>query len=82
MRQFLAYTKDYGQFSCVLLYSAFSVLAAKKKPIPLIVLFVMHLGEYFLVGKKVAKENYVYQPVAVANCLAFGFTWWLPLKFG
>ena len=59
---------------------AFAALAARKKPIPLIVLFAMHLVEALTIGRKVAKEKGVGAAEWIANCLAFGFTWWLPLR--
>ena len=73
-------TKQFGKPICVLLYGVFAALAARKKPLPLLALFAMHTAEYFLVGRKVAEENGIARPEAVANCLAFGFTWWLPIK--
>lgn len=73
-------TKHFGKPICVLLYAVFAALAARKKPWPLLALFATHTAEYFLVGKKVAEENGIAIPAAVASCLAFGFTWWLPIK--
>ena len=77
---FLKLTRQFGKPICVVLYAAFAALAAKKKPIPLIVLFAMHLVETLTIGRKVAKENGVGAAEWIANCLAFGFTWWLPLR--
>lgn len=77
---FLKLTKRFGKVICVVLYAAFAALAAKKKPIPLIVLFAMHLAETLTIGRKVAKEKGVGAAEWIANCLAFGFTWWLPLR--
>ena len=57
-----------------------TALAARKKPVPLIVLFAMHLAETLTIGRKVAKEKGVGAAEWIANCLAFGFTWWLPLR--
>ena len=79
---FLKLTKMFGKPVCVALYAGFAALAAKKKPIPLAVLFAMHLTEYFAVGRKVAAEKGLAAPEGIAQCLAFGFTWWLPLKKG
>ena len=73
-------TKKFGKAICVLLYGIFAFLAAKKKPFPLLVLLALHTGEYFLVGRKAAEENGISQTEAAANCLAFGFTWWLPIR--
>ena len=75
---FLKLTKWFGKPICVV--AAFAALAAKKKPIPLIVLFAMHLAETLTIGRKVAKEKGVGTAEWIANCLAFGFTWWLPLR--
>ncbi|MBR0353165.1 MAG: hypothetical protein IJH53_08170 [Oscillospiraceae bacterium] len=77
---FLELTKKIGKPVCVALYAAFAALAAKKKPVPLIILFLMHASEYVLVGRKVAEENGISVPEGLAQCLAFGFTWWLPIK--
>ena len=77
---FLKLTKWFGKPICVVLYAASAALAAKKKPIPLIVLFAMHRSEALTIGRKVAKEKGVGAAEWIANCLAFGFTWWLPLR--
>ena len=79
---FLELTKKLGKPVCVALYAAFAALAAKKKPVPLIVLFLMHATEYAVIGRKVAEENGLSVPEGLAQCLAFGFTWWLPLRKG
>ena len=79
---FLEITKKFGKPVCVALYAAFAALAAKKKPVPLIVLFLMHATEYAVIGRKVAEENGLSVPEGLAQCLAFGFTWWLPLRKG
>lgn len=79
---FLEITKKYGKPVCVALYTAFAALAAKKKPVPLIVLFLMHATEYAVIGRKVAEENGLSVSEGLAQCLAFGFTWWLPLRKG
>ena len=62
------------------LYALFAALAAKKKPWPLLSLIAMHAAEYFLVARKLAGEKGIPQAEAAANCLAFGFTWWLPIR--
>ncbi len=79
---FLKLTKQFGKPVCVALYAAFAALAAKKKPIPLLVLFGLHTFEYFHVGRKVAEEQGLPAAEGLAKCLAFGFTWWLPIKKG
>ena len=73
-------TKKFGKPICVVLYSVFSYFAAKKKPTALLLLFTMHLCEYFTVAHKLAEEKEISQLSAFANCLSFGFTWWLPIK--
>ena len=79
---FLKLTKQFGKPVCVALYAAFAALAAKKKPVPLLVLFGLHTFEYFYVGRKVAEEQGLPAAEGLAKCLAFGFTWWLPIKKG
>ena len=51
-------------------------------PLPLLILFAMHLTEYLTIGRKVAAEKGLSVPTGLAQCLSFGFTWWLPLKQG
>ena len=77
MKQF---TEQFGKPICVSLYAAFAALAAKKKPIPLLALIVAHTIEYVTVARKVAAEHGISQGCAIANCLAFGFTWWKPIR--
>ena len=79
---FLELTKKYGKPICVALYAWYAVLAAKKKPIHLLLLFLMHATEYMVIGRKTAQENGLSAAEGLAQCLAFGFTWWLPLKKG
>lgn len=75
-------TEKFGKAICVFLYVVFAFLAAKKKPLPLLMLSALHAGEYFLAGRKIAEENGISQAEAAANCLAFGFTWWKPIRDG
>ena len=77
---FLKLTKMLGKPVCVALYAAFAWLAAKKKPLPLLILLGLHTMEFFTEGRAVAKARGIGLPEALAQCLAFGFTWWLPLK--
>lgn len=42
----------------------------------------MHGTEYALVGRKVAEANGISRMEALAQCLSFGFTWWLPIQKG
>ena len=79
---FLKITKQFGKPICVVLYAAFAALAVKRKPIPLIILFLMHAAEYFIVGRKVAEDNGISVLEGLAQCLTFGFTWWMPIKNG
>ena len=72
--------KYIGQPFCILLYAAFIYLAVKGQPIPLIALFLMHLTEYFIIGRKTGKEKGENAFLAALKCLSFGFTWWLPLR--
>ena len=75
-------TVKYGKPICVALYSLGCWYAAKGKPIPVLVLLAMHVSEFFLVASKVAKEKGIDMLCAFANCVCFGFTWWLPIKKG
>ncbi len=74
------FTKQFGKPICVVLYGIFAGLAAKKKPLPLVILLLLHTAEFFLVGRKVAEDHAISTPSALANCLAFGFTWWKPIR--
>ena len=77
---FLDLTKKFGKPIYVLLYGVFCWLAGKKKPLPLLILLGLHLGEYFHVGRRVAAEAGLSKLEGFFQCLAFGFTWWLPIK--
>ena len=72
--------KIIGQPLCIALYAVSGYFAFKKKFIPLISLFTMHLAEYFIIGRKTGKENEMSASSALLHCLSFGFTWWLPLR--
>lgn len=69
-----------GQPFCILLYVIGAIMAFNKKLIPLIVLFCMHLSEYFIIGKRTGEEYGYTKLQALARCLLFGFTWWLPVR--
>ncbi len=73
-------SRKYGKFICVVLYAVFAFLSARGIWIPLAALGLLHLSEYFIVAINVAKNNGISQFTAFLNCLAFGFTWWLPIK--
>ncbi len=79
---FLKITKLIGKPVCAALWAVFAALAAKKKPLPLILLFALHLAETLTVGRRVAKEHHIGALAWIANCLCFGFTWWLPIREG
>lgn len=72
--------KNLGQPGCAALYAVSAYFAAKKKPLPLILLFLCHLTEYFIIGKKTGKEKGENAFMSALKCLSFGFTWWLPLR--
>lgn len=74
--------KFIGQPMCAALYAVCGYFAYKKKPLPLISLFTMHLSEYFIIGRKTGKEFNLSPVSALIKCLSFGFTWWLPLRKG
>ena len=76
----LEFTKKFGKPIGVLLYAVLAFLAGKKHPVPLIVLAATHLGEYFLKARAIAKEHAINRLSALANCLCFGFAWWLPIR--
>ena len=78
--QFMTLTKQYGKPICVALYAVSAALAARKKPNAFLSLLGMHTTEYFLIGKKVAEAKGLTKGEGLAQCLAFGFTWWLPVK--
>lgn len=77
---FLELTKKIGKPVCVALYAAFAALAARKKPLPLLILLGLHGMEYFTEGRKLAAQHGIGRLEALCQCLAFGFTWWLPIK--
>lgn len=77
---FLTFTKKFGKPVCVALYAWFAALAAKRKPLPLLILLALHTFEYFDKGRKIAEEAGLSRGEGLAQCLCFGFIWWLPLK--
>ena len=77
---FLKLTKQFGKPVCVALYSVFAALTVRKKPLPLLVLLLLHGLEYLYPGRKIAAEQGLDRAEGLAQCLCFGFTWWLPLK--
>ena len=77
---FLKLTKQFGKPICVALYAAFAAMAARKKPLPLLILLGLHSVEYVTEGRQVAAQQGLGLLEGLAQCLAFGFTWWLPLK--
>ena len=72
--------KNIGQPFCIILYIVSIYFAFKKKFVPLIGLFTMHLSEFFIIGRKVGESRGLSRISSLIHCLAFGFTWWLPLK--
>lgn len=79
---FLEITRQFGKPVCAALYTAFAGLAMKKKPLPLLVLLLLHAFEYVTKGRRIAAEHGLSEAEGLAQCLAFGFTWWLPLEKG
>lgn len=77
----MKYLKIIGQPFCILLYIISAIFAFKKKPIWLALLFGSHLTEYFVIGKKVGKESNMSKLSAFLHCIAYGLTWWIPIKF-
>ena len=78
--QFMTLTKQYGKPICVALYAVTSAMAVRGRPNAFLSLLGMHTTEYFLIGKKVAEAKGLTKGEGLAQCLAFGFTWWLPVK--
>lgn len=76
----LDFSRKFGKVICVILYALFAYLCAKGIWIPLAALVLLHFSEYFIAAMNVAKKNGISQITAFVNCLAFGFTWWLPIK--
>jgi hypothetical protein len=69
------------QAGCLVLYAASIALWALTGFFYLFaVLLVLHVSEYFIVGRKVGEQAGISKGKAFLLCLAFGFTWWLPLK--
>lgn len=77
---FMKLTKQYGKPICVALYAVTAAMAARKRVTPFLSLLGMHAAEYYLIGRKVAEEQGLSKGEGLAQCLSFGFTWWLPLK--
>ena len=70
-----------GKVGCGILWIGSAILAlVKKNPIGVALLALMHGTEYFLIGRDVGKEYGIKKIKALLMCIAFGFTWWLPLK--
>ena len=63
-----------GKAICVLLYSIGAFCAAKKKPMPLLLLMGTHALEFLVIGWKVAKDHDIPVSEALPNCLAFPLT--------
>lgn len=76
----LDFSRKFGKVICVVLYAVFACFCVKGIWIPLAALALLHFSEYFIVAMKVARKKGISQFTAFANCLAFGFTWWLPIK--
>lgn len=77
---FLKFTKQFGKPVCVGLYAFNAFLMGKKKYAPMAILAGVHTAEYFLKAKKIAENKGIDKLSAFANCLAFGFCWWLPIE--
>ncbi len=72
--------KIIGQPLCIILYIVSLYFAVKKNFSPLAALLSLHLTEYFAIGRNVGKRNGFSEISTFLHCLAFGFTWWLPVK--
>lgn len=70
-----------GQPICAALYALGAIKAVKDKKFGLLAfMFFAHFGEYFIIGRKTGKEFGINPLKAFFSCLAFGFTWWLPIR--
>lgn len=63
-----------------ILWIALIILAIIGKPQLLIFLICLHLLEMLIIGYKVGKSKGKSTIETIANCMAWGFLWWLPLK--
>ena len=70
------FNRSYGKVLCVGLYAGFSALAARKKPLPLLLLLLAHTAEYFIKVRPKVIEKALPKPSSFINCLAFGIAWW------
>ena len=66
---------------CLVLYAAGIVLwILTGNFILFAAILALHCSEYFIIGGKIGKQAGLSKGKAFLLCLAFGFTWWLPLK--
>ena len=80
---FNAWTVALGELLVVVFeYAVYARLCGRSGRLALLTLLAMHLTEYFVIGRKVAAEHGLSRQEGLAQCLAFGYTWWLPLKRG
>ena len=77
---FLEFTKKFGKPICAALFAVFGVMALKKKPLPLLILILLHVIEYIRIGREIAEKVRLCKIAGFLLCLFFGFTWWLPLR--
>ena len=69
------------QGACLVLYAASIALWILSGFFYLFTaLLVLHVSEYFIIGGKIGEQASLSKWKAFLLCLAFGFTWWLPLK--
>ena len=69
------------QGACLVLYAASIALwILTGNFILFVVLLSLHCSEYFIVGGKIGAQAGLSKGKAFLLCMAFGFTWWLPLK--
>lgn len=52
----------------------------KKNPLVPMVLYAVHLAEYFAVAKKAGKKVWYDDTRCFINTMLYGFTFWLPMK--
>ena len=69
------------QVGCLALYAASIALWTLTGFFYLFaVLLALHVSEYFIIGGKIGEQAGISKGKSFLLCLAFGFTWWLPIK--
>jgi len=64
----------------IILWILFIILAAKGKPVWLILLIVLHICELLLFGYNTGRKYGKGILETLVCCMVWGFLWWLPMK--